>query len=150
MIVAIESFVNPPEIVHAFMRFKEFWRDHAERSPDDFPSQLEMYHWYIAYMAWVILHATPPAKERATAKEWQDSRVGVPDHVKPLADLNARRGFLVMVGTVAMVLNLSGFDQAAVEFVSHAHHMDFDTGQLHMLAFDYVNSVSKIDAPVEE
>jgi hypothetical protein len=140
--VGIESFVSPPEVVHDRMVFKEFWNRHNEESPDDFPMQLEMYHWYVAHMGWTLMNTIPPLRI--------SPGIGVPEALKPFADLECRRGFLVMVGTVAQVLHLSGFHPAATEFVGRAHGLDYDTGHLVMLAYDYVNSTSKIDEPQED
>jgi hypothetical protein len=145
MIVPIEAFVNPPEVVRDRMAFKQFYHDAAERyGTADFPEQLEMWHWYVAHIGWTAMQHTP-----ATSID-NRTPVGVPNDVKPLCDLNTNRGFLVMLGTVALVLDLSGFDQAAKEFVAHAHHVAFDTGHLHMLAYDFVHTVSNIDVIEEE
>jgi hypothetical protein len=148
-LVRIESFVSPTENVQSLMSFKEMYVRNGESQSEDFPDRLDMYHWIIAYVGWTVFRNTPPAPVQSSPQAWQGARVGVPNEHKPLCDLHAGRGFFVMVGTVALVLDLSGFDQAAVEFLSYAHHVDYDTGQLYMLAFDYVHSITTLDIPKE-
>lgn len=142
--VPIEAFTNPTALVVERMEFKEFYREKEGIDPADFPTGLTMYHWYVAYMGWLFLKMQPPADAA------HRQPVAVPNELKPLCDLDTNRGFLVMTGTVAMVLDLSGMDQSAREFVAHAHHVAYDTGHLHMLAYDFVHSISSIDVIREE
>lgn len=127
-----------------FDEFRAFYGFKSVSHPVDFPLELTTYQWHIAYVGWMLMRLCAPNPVQGDGDRAMPA-IEVPLGLKPMCDLDANHGFLVMVGTVAMLLDLTGFRQSGMEFLRRCHEAEYDTGQLFMLAYDYVVSVATLN-----
>jgi hypothetical protein len=125
----------------SLVKFVEAYQKGHRTRPQDFPIALTVHEWRTAHIGWQVMQDTPPG----TTEE-----VGLPESLRPYCDLDLKRGFYVLVGTVVQLLTLGVDGLAATEFVTRAHDMDEDVGHLYMLALDYIISTSALHEIAEE